>query len=632
MKRRIALVAAVVCFTAWQIACGGGGGSVNPTPEQPAPTATLVANPTMVNAGAAATLSWTTTNASSAAIDNSIGSVTPVASGSVTVHPSVTTTYTLTAQGAGGTTTATAIITVPVNVAVSGPSTIPLGQTGQYAASVTGTTNTAVTWSTSAGTISSSGLLTTAGLAQGTVITVTATSQADQTASGSLQVTVGAREIVLNWQASAVYTLLSPADVPNFQDAGASNHISATGIQVGDIVTTTDPSGSVATYTITATDVANGWFNGLYYYNCPACGNSGTFVNSSYAPHFIKIQVSSSDGTVVSAPLWVPLTTDQPTMALSPDGTTAYFSAGGVFRSVNTYRTANGSSLGTTAGPNNVTLAMDLSTGNLFSSEDTATQVGFTTYWTSTLLDAGKSQAEYTSSSSNALMGIAAANGVGYATDFVAGTIDMINLGTMAVSYQTPDGNMPWSLDLATVNGNLVIASYSAGDATIHAHDKDLNPLGTLAVTSAGITPLAVYKVDGWPLRIFNSGYAVLLSVYDQKLVEAKLDSQNNLTIVKSVALTGNAINIAKDETHQAIIVWTADTGTGTSKIWSYDLATLTPTAVAAANTLPQGFEASAILVSPDGSKLYVGGINFTADTAHGFAANQPAFYVIPNQ
>jgi phospholipase C len=82
-------------------ACGGGSSNVNTNPP-PAPmpvSATLTASPSMINAGQTATLSWTTTNATSAQIDNGVGMVTP-GSGSVTVTPGQTTTYTITATGA----------------------------------------------------------------------------------------------------------------------------------------------------------------------------------------------------------------------------------------------------------------------------------------------------------------------------------------------------------------------------------------------------------------------------------------------------------------------------------------------------------------------------------------------------
>lgn len=76
----------------------------------------------------------------------------------------------------------------PVTVTVT-PSSVVVaaGQTQQFTASVTGTTNTAVNWSVSpnVGTISATGLYTPpASLDQGAVVTVTAVSQADPTRSG----------------------------------------------------------------------------------------------------------------------------------------------------------------------------------------------------------------------------------------------------------------------------------------------------------------------------------------------------------------------------------------------------------------------------------------------------------------
>lgn len=75
---------------------------------------TLTATPLSVTAGQPVTLAWTSANATTLAIDNSVGAVTPP-SGQVTVNPSQTTTYTITATDAsGGTLTATATVTVVV--------------------------------------------------------------------------------------------------------------------------------------------------------------------------------------------------------------------------------------------------------------------------------------------------------------------------------------------------------------------------------------------------------------------------------------------------------------------------------------------------------------------------------------
>src|SRR5438552_13335716 len=80
-----------------------------PPPPPAAPTASLTANPNTIDKGQSTTLSWQTTNATDVSIDG-IGAVQ--ASGSQAVTPADSTTYTLTAKGAGGTQEATARVTV----------------------------------------------------------------------------------------------------------------------------------------------------------------------------------------------------------------------------------------------------------------------------------------------------------------------------------------------------------------------------------------------------------------------------------------------------------------------------------------------------------------------------------------
>jgi hypothetical protein len=97
------------------------------------PTGTFSAFPSSINNGDSSTLTWTSTNATTASIDNGVGSVSPVAGGSVSVSPSVTTTYTLTLTGVGGTITKTATVTVghplPDAIFTASPSPISPGVT-----------------------------------------------------------------------------------------------------------------------------------------------------------------------------------------------------------------------------------------------------------------------------------------------------------------------------------------------------------------------------------------------------------------------------------------------------------------------------------------------------------------------
>ncbi len=74
------------------------------------PNVTLSANPETVLLGDDVTLTWNVSNADTVSIDQGIGTVD--ASGSITLSPGETTTYTITATGPGGTTTKEVTVTV----------------------------------------------------------------------------------------------------------------------------------------------------------------------------------------------------------------------------------------------------------------------------------------------------------------------------------------------------------------------------------------------------------------------------------------------------------------------------------------------------------------------------------------
>jgi len=96
------------------------------------PAVTITANPTAIFVGQSSMLSWTSTQAGDAFIDQGIGQVS--VNGSMSVSPSQTTTYTITVTGPGGTATGSATVTVapwPLpTVSISAtPSTITFGET-----------------------------------------------------------------------------------------------------------------------------------------------------------------------------------------------------------------------------------------------------------------------------------------------------------------------------------------------------------------------------------------------------------------------------------------------------------------------------------------------------------------------
>jgi peptidoglycan-associated lipoprotein len=112
---RLRKLPVAVCLAAILVLAGCHKKAVAPPPPPPppppaaAPTASIHVSPQAINPGQSATLSWSTTNATSASIAG-MGAVG--LNGSQAVSPSSSTTYTLTAQGAGGNAEATARITV----------------------------------------------------------------------------------------------------------------------------------------------------------------------------------------------------------------------------------------------------------------------------------------------------------------------------------------------------------------------------------------------------------------------------------------------------------------------------------------------------------------------------------------
>ena len=153
------------------------------TPAAPPRIPAFGATPATVRGGQSATLSWTTSGATSVVIDNGVGA--QPTSGSTTVTPAQTTTYTLTASNAGLSSTATATVTVltaPIVVISSFPSAMLQSQgtggaTTSYTLTNAGGSSTTITLSQNGNFFTQSPTSFT--LAPGTsqVITVTGTPQ-----------------------------------------------------------------------------------------------------------------------------------------------------------------------------------------------------------------------------------------------------------------------------------------------------------------------------------------------------------------------------------------------------------------------------------------------------------------------
>ena len=187
-----------------------------------------------------------------------------VTSGGLYTAPSSAGTYTVTAASAADSTkSASAVVTVsqPAQVSVSlSPTTASLstGAQKQFTASVSGSTNTAVTWAASGGTITSGGLYT-APSSAGTY-TVTATSAADSTKSASAVVTVSQPAQVSVSLSPTTASLSTGAQKQFTASVSGSTNTAVTWAASGGTITSgglyTAPS-SAGTYTVTATSAAD---------------------------------------------------------------------------------------------------------------------------------------------------------------------------------------------------------------------------------------------------------------------------------------------------------------------------------------------------------------------------------------
>jgi len=105
------------------------------------PSVSLSAYPEIISLGGSATLTWSSTNATSCVIEPGIGNVD--VSGSIAVSPTTLTTYTITATGPSGSATATATISISEpDVTISAdPETIQIGESSTLTWSSTNATS-----------------------------------------------------------------------------------------------------------------------------------------------------------------------------------------------------------------------------------------------------------------------------------------------------------------------------------------------------------------------------------------------------------------------------------------------------------------------------------------------------------
>ncbi|HEY6343162.1 MAG TPA: OmpA family protein [Bryobacteraceae bacterium] len=237
----------------------GGQGIAQTYVSTSAPTTVQIvffnANPSAIAPGQSSTLSWQVQNATSVTLSG-VGTVQPV--GSVAVSPTMTTTYTLTASNASGSTSANAVVVVNTPAVqllncYATPTNISQGES----ATLNWTTSNAtkVTITPSVGTVPLSGNIAVTPTST-TNYTITATGASGTTTSCSVAVTVTAGVVPRIIQFSATPPSITSGQSTTLQwVVENANTVSISGI--GSVALTGSQSASptsTTTYTLTATN------------------------------------------------------------------------------------------------------------------------------------------------------------------------------------------------------------------------------------------------------------------------------------------------------------------------------------------------------------------------------------------
>jgi hypothetical protein len=251
---------------------------------------------TATTTSTSATITWTTAVPASSQIaygtTTSYGGSSALSSNMVTTHSAALTSLTagttyhyrvLSADSTGvmvtgldNVFTTSAAISVSVSPSTA---TVASGGTQQFSAQVTNTSNTAVTWSATSGTVSTTGLFTAPTVTATKSVTVTATSAADNAKSASATVTVNAAAGMLT---------LNPTSL---------SFGSVTVGQTSAVLTTTLTNTGNASFTITNDAISTGDFNWGGKGTC----NYGTLAPGAsclYSARFTPTATGTRTGTI----------------------------------------------------------------------------------------------------------------------------------------------------------------------------------------------------------------------------------------------------------------------------------------------------------------------------------------------
>ncbi|MGH9543551.1 MAG: hypothetical protein ACRD2H_16930, partial [Terriglobales bacterium] len=272
-RARLFLCLLIASLAFW-CGCDSNNSALSHPPASPPTSVSVTVSPATasVNAGATQQFTATVSNTSNTAVTWQVNGVTggAAATGTITAAglytapqtaPSGSVTVTAISQAdssKSGSATVTVVPAAAVSVSVS-PATasVNAGATQQFTATVSNTSNTAVTWqvngvtggAAASGTISAAGLYTAPATPPAGTVTVTAVSQADASKSGSATVTV---------VPAAVSVSVSPASAT--VNAGATQQFTATVTNTSNTAVTWQVNGVTGGATTTGTITAAGLY------------------------------------------------------------------------------------------------------------------------------------------------------------------------------------------------------------------------------------------------------------------------------------------------------------------------------------------------------------------------------------
>ena len=491
---------------------------------------------------------------------------------------------------------------VPVSISISPTSaTVQSGNTQQFTATVTGSASTAVTWSASSGTISSSGLYTAPSVGSDTPATITATSRADtsKTASASVTITPAPRTITSIAQAGIYFD----RDLPVFRNI----QVNGTGFLSSD---------------------HGKFFPSLFVQSTQFVSTSQAIFSigidtQHWSPGWFSLQICNSDESRCSNTADFAFFGNQNTLTRS--GTELFqldqaqdLPAGqnGFVRKFTFSGVADGSFF---VGALNLGFSFDSSTNDLSFSAASGRGIA--------IRDANGNTVNSAAAGTIDPVAIAAQNGI---TCFTQPTSSTNGIGCFDALQATPTlsfaaagqeafslaitpgcgGNDAFVLDRQGTGSGLQLSRFgvskSGGVATIV-------PAGSLTLT--GFTPAdtlraALPSSGGWHIAVLDSGphactVAIMAPILNaDQSISYKLELVDGTTmqqIGSPIALPANSFRIAADNTHQAFIVASADAPAILTRFTRVDAATgVTSQLSATTNLLAVG-----LLVSADGTKIY---------------------------